>query len=221
MAQYDALLIDAGTGNLHSVHNALQTLGFNLRVTSDPVDLNTPGRVILPGVGAFGSFMDGLRSRGLVEALQAAWRRGDPLLGICVGMQALFSLSEELGEHPGLGLLDGRVVRFPDFTDRKVPHTGWNQLWFPSAIATGAASGDASGAASDAPLFRGLAPGAYAYFNHSFYCANQDPSDCAVRTDYGIEFTSAVQRGSLFGVQFHPEKSQRVGQKVLENFFKI
>ncbi len=209
MDNYDALLIDAGTGNLHSVHNALQTLGFNLRVTSDPADLNTPGRVILPGVGAFGSFMDGLRSRGLVEALQAAWRRGDPLLGICVGMQALFSVSEELGEHPGLGLLAGRVVRFPDFSDRKVPHTGWNQLWFPSANA------------SDAPLFRGLAPGAYAYFNHSFYCANQDPADCAARTDYGIDFTSAVQRGSLFGVQFHPEKSQRVGQKVLENFFKI
>ncbi len=209
MSQYDALLIDAGTGNLHSVHNALQTLGFNLRVTSDPGDLNTPGRVILPGVGAFGSFIDGLRSRGLVEALQAAWRRGDPLLGICVGMQALFSVSEELGEHPGLGLLAGRVVRFPDFSDRKVPHTGWNQLWFPSANA------------SDAPLFRGLAPGAYAYFNHSFYCANQDPADCAARTDYGIDFTSAVQRGSLFGVQFHPEKSQRVGQKVLENFFKI
>ncbi len=205
MDHYDALLIDAGTGNLRSVHNALQMLGFNVRVTSDPADLNTPGRVILPGVGAFGSFIQGLRERGLVEPLQAACLRSDPLFGICVGMQALFEISEELGEHPGLGLLPGRVVRFPNFPDRKVPHTGWNQLWF----------------APGSPLFRGLEPGVYAYFNHAFYCANQDPADCAARTDYGIEFTSAAQRGSLFGVQFHPEKSQRVGQKVLENFFKI
>jgi len=203
--QYDALLIDAGTGNLHSVYNALLTLGFNIRVTSSPADLNTPGRVILPGVGAFGSFMQGLRGRGLIEPLQAAHQRGDPFLGICVGMQALFEVSEELGEHPGLALLPGRVVRFPEFTDRKVPHTGWNQLWF----------------APGSPLFRELPPGAYAYFNHAFYCANQAPSDCAARTDYGIEFTSAAQHGNLFGVQFHPEKSQRVGQKVLENFFKI
>lgn len=205
MNSYDALLIDAGTGNLHSVHNALQVLGFNVRVTSDPADLAIPGRVILPGVGAFGSFIQGLRERGLVEPLQAACRRGDPLFGICVGMQALFEISEEMGEHPGLGLLPGRVVRFPDFPDRKVPHTGWNQLWF----------------APGSPLFRDLGPGSYAYFNHAFYCANQHPADCAARTDYGIEFTSAVQRGNLFGVQFHPEKSQRVGQKVLENFFKI
>jgi glutamine amidotransferase len=202
---YDALLIDAGTGNLHSVHNALQTLGFNVRVTADPKDLAQPGRAILPGVGAFGSFMQGLRERGLVEPLQTAFRRGDPLFGICVGMQALFELSEELGEFPGMALLSGRVVRFPDFADLKVPHTGWNQLWF----------------TENAPLFRGLKPGAYAYFNHAYYCASSDPADCAARTDYGLEFTSAVQRGSLFGVQFHPEKSQRVGQKVLENFFKI
>ena len=106
---------------------------------------------------------------------------------------------------PGWRCCPGRWSAFRVFTDRKVPHTGWNQLWF----------------APESALFRGLPAGAYAYFNHSFYCANQDLSDCAARTDYGVEFTSAVQRGSLFGVQFHPEKSQRVGQKVLENFFKI
>jgi glutamine amidotransferase len=205
LTHYDALLIDAGTGNLHSVHNALLALGYNVRVSSDPADLTTPGRVILPGVGAFGSFIQGLRDRGLVEPLQAACRRGDPLFGICVGMQALFDISEEMGEHPGLALLPGRAVRFPDFPDQKVPHTGWNQLWFEPGAA----------------LFRGLPAGAYAYFNHSFYCANQAPSDCAARTDYGFEFTSAVQHGSLVGVQFHPEKSQRVGQKVLQNFFNI
>jgi glutamine amidotransferase len=107
--------------------------------------------------------------------------------------------------HAGLALLEGRVVQFPNFADRKVPHTGWNQLWF----------------SEDAPLFRGLPRGAYAYFNHSFYCANASPADTAAQTDYGIDFTSAVQRGSLVGVQFHPEKSQSIGQKVLENFFKI
>lgn len=214
MERYDALLIDAGTGNLHSVHNALKTAGFNLLVSQNPDDLRKPGRVILPGVGAFGSFMHGLHERGLVEPLKASVQRGDPLFGICVGMQALFEISEERGEQSGLGLLPGRVVHFPDFADLKVPHTGWNQLWF------GQDAPCAEGASS-APLFRDLTPGAYAYFNHSFYCANRDPSDCAARTDYGFQFTSAVQHGSLFGVQFHPEKSQRVGQKVIENFFKI
>lgn len=205
MSHYDAILIDAGTGNLHSVHNALLKLGFEIKVSCNPEDLAQPGRVILPGVGAFGSFMQGLRERALVEPLQTVYRRGDPLFGICVGMQALFELSEELGQHAGLGLLKGKVVQFPHFTDRKVPHTGWNQLWF----------------SADAPLFRGMTAGAYAYFNHSFYCANQDPADTAAGTDYGIDFTSAVQRENLVGVQFHPEKSQRVGQKVLENFFKL
>jgi glutamine amidotransferase len=202
---YDALLLDAGTGNLHSVHNALVTLGFRIRVSSRPEDLEIPGRVILPGVGAFGSFMDGLRARGLLEPLHTAWKRGDPLFGICVGMQALFAISEEMGEHPGLGLLPGRVVRFANTPGRKVPHTGWNQLWFETG----------------APLFRGLIPGCHAYFNHSYYCANADAFDAAAQTDYGAPFTSAVQRGSLFGVQFHPEKSQRVGLTVLENFFRV
>lgn len=205
MTGYDAVLIDAGTGNLHSVHNALLKLGFTIKVSCSPDDLNERGRVILPGVGAFGSFMQGLRERELVEALQAVYRRGDPLFGICVGMQALFEISEEHGQHAGLGLLGGKVVQFPDFTDLKVPHTGWNQLWF----------------SSEAPLFQGIPAGTYAYFNHSFYCASTDAADTAASTDYGIDFTSAVQRENLVGVQFHPEKSQRAGQKVLENFFKI
>ncbi len=204
MDSIDALLVDAGTGNLHSVHNALMALGFRVQVTSDPDALSQRGRVILPGVGAFGSFMQGLRERGLEEPLREAVRRGDPVLGICVGMQALFQWSEELGQNPGMCLLEGRVVRFPDFTDRKVPHTGWNQLWF----------GD------DAPLFQGLKTGVYAYFNHSYYCASQ-PADTAASTDYGIDFASSVRRENLYGVQFHPEKSQRVGQAVLANFFRV
>jgi imidazole glycerol-phosphate synthase subunit HisH len=205
MTKIDALLIDAGTGNLHSVHNALLSLGFHVPVTSRPEDLGRPNRIILPGVGAFGSFMDGLRARGLVEPLRTAQRRGDPFFGICVGMQALFEAGEELGEHPGLGLLPGRVRHFPPLPGLKIPHTGWNQLWF----------------AESALLFRGLPAGTHAYFNHSYYCDNAQPSDASARTDYGMDFTSAVQRENLFGVQFHPEKSQRVGRAVLENFFKI
>ncbi len=205
MKDFDAILVDAGTGNLHSVHNALLALGFTIKVSSDPEDLKQPGRVILPGVGAFGSFMQGLRERELVEPLQEVYQRGDPLFGICVGMQALFEVSEELGEHAGLGMLKGKVIRFPNFANLKVPHTGWNQLWF----------------APESPLFQGLPRGSYAYFNHSFYCANTDSSDAAASTDYGLDFTSAVRRENLVGVQFHPEKSQRVGQKVLANFFKI
>jgi glutamine amidotransferase len=204
MKKLNAILIDAGTGNLHSVHNAIQKLGFEVLVSANPDDLARPARIILPGVGAFGSFMQGLNQ--LAPALQAAAQRGDPLLGICVGMQALFEFSEEMGQHAGLGLLAGRVQRFPHFTDRKVPHTGWNQLWQ---------------AEPASPLLRGLAQGAYAYFNHSFYCAPSDPADAAARTDYGIDFASAVQRGNLFGVQFHPEKSQAVGQAILANFMEL
>lgn len=204
MESYDALLVDAGTGNLHSVHNALLQLGFQVHVSCRAEDLTRPGRIVLPGVGAFGRFMQGLREHQLVAPLQHAVSRGDPLLGICVGMQALFDLSEEMGEHAGLGLLQGKVVHFPPFTDLKVPHTGWNQLWF----------------ADDSPLFRGLKPGAYAYFNHSYYCAAANAADSAAQTDYGIDFISAVQHQNLYGVQFHPEKSQRVGQRVLKNFFK-
>ncbi len=203
--KYDALLIDAGTGNLHSVHNALLSLGYAVRITSRPEDLVQPARVILPGVGAFARFMDGLRGAGLDEPLKTAVERGDPLLGICVGMQALFEVGEEMGQHPGLGLLPGKVAHFPPHGDLKVPHTGWNQL-----IIEG-----------DSPLFKNIASGAYAYFNHSYYCAAARPEDVLATTDYGIPFASAVQRGSLYAVQFHPEKSQRVGLNLLDNFMRM
>jgi imidazole glycerol-phosphate synthase subunit HisH len=203
-ASYAALLIDAGTGNLHSVHNALVSQGFDIRITQKPEDLVRPARIILPGVGAFARFMDGLRAAGLVEPLRAAVLRGDPLLGICVGMQALFEVGEEMGEHPGLGLLPGRAVHFPPLGELKVPHTGWNQLW----------------CERESPLLAGIPSGAYAYFNHSYYCRPSDPADSLIQTDYGIRYSSAVQRGSLYAVQFHPEKSQRIGLKLLENFMK-
>jgi len=196
------VLVDAGTGNLHSVHNALAHLGARVTLTDDPETVRRGGRAILPGVGAFGRFMGGLRSRGLIPALEEAARRGDPLLGICVGMQALFEAGEELGEFPGLGFLRGRVVRFPEQPGLKVPHTGWNQLWPQSGSA----------------LLAGLAPGAYAYFNHSYYCAAADPQDALALTEHGLRYPSMVRRGNLYGVQFHPEKSQAVGLRILENF---
>jgi imidazole glycerol-phosphate synthase subunit HisH len=201
----DAILVDAGTGNLHSVDNALRSLGYNIHITSDPADLRNGGRVILPGVGAFAAFMQGLRDRGLVEALVETAQRGDPMLGICVGMQALFTLGEEMGQHPGLDLLPGSVVRFPNFSDRKVPHTGWNQLWFEAG----------------SPLMAGISPGSHTYFNHSYYCQPGNATDILAYTDYGFDFASAVHRQNLFGVQFHPEKSQRIGQRILSNFFQV
>ena len=204
MSPYNSLLIDAGTGNLHSVHNALTSLGFQVRLTNRPEDLLKPARIILPGVGAFGHFMDGLREAQLIEPLQIAARRGDPLFGICVGMQALFEISEEMGSHPGLGLLKGKVIHFPDFADKKVPHTGWNQLWFQEQCL----------------LFKDLPAGSYAYFNHSYYCQPDQSQVIAAQTDYGLDFSSAVQDENIFGVQFHPEKSQQTGLKVLENFIK-
>jgi len=205
MQAYNALLVDAGTGNLHSVYTALTSQGFQIKITQNPADLLRPDRVILPGVGAFRGFMDGLANAGLGESLQTAARRGDPFLGICVGMQALFDYSTEMGQHPGLGLIAGQVERFPEFADLKVPHTGWNQLH----------------ACQTHPLLAGLPDGASAYFTHSYYCAPRDSQLHLATTGYGIDFCSAVQCENLLGVQFHPEKSQHVGLRLLANFMRL
>jgi glutamine amidotransferase len=148
--------------------------------------------------------MSGLRAGGLAEAVMEAARAGRPLLGICVGMQALFEIGEEMGDHAGLGLLRGRVVRFAESLPVKIPHTGWNQLEI----------------RDETPLFRGIDPGAYVYFNHSYYCEAGDASDVIATTGYGLTYACAVQRDNIFGVQFHPEKSQGVGLQVLKNFLE-
>lgn len=195
-------LIDAGTGNLRSVQKAFESQGAHVTLTSDPELVRRGGRLALPGVGAFGKFMGGLRRSGLDEAICQAVSKGDPLLGICVGMQALFETSEEMGINQGLGLLPGRVVRFPQTPGLKVPHTGWNQLW----------------PRRPSRLLAGLAPGDYAYFNHSFYCEPESPASVLLLTDYHLHYASAVEWNNLFAVQFHPEKSQAVGLKILANF---
>lgn len=194
-------LIDYGIGNLRSVEKALLAVGGDVQLTSDPQVIRRAEKLVLPGVGAFGDSMAGLRQRGFEELILERAAAGVPLLGICVGMQLLFDTGEEMGEHSGLGLLPGRVRRFTT-PGLKVPHTGWNQLEFDTG----------------SPLLRGLRPGAYAYFNHGYYCDPANPSDRLASTAYGLDYASIVRRGSLYGVQFHPEKSQSVGLQILMNF---
>jgi len=198
----EIILIDAGTGNLRSVQKTLESVGANVLRTEDANKVLNAQKVVLPGVGAFGDFMDGMKAKGLDDAVKQVVARGVPMLGICVGMQALFEIGEEMGEHEGLGLLRGKVLRFADNLSVKIPHTGWNQLE----------------ARQGAPLFDQIKAGAYVYFNHSYYCQPEDPSDITAEVDYGIRYACAVQRGNIFGVQFHPEKSQAVGLQILKNF---
>jgi glutamine amidotransferase len=201
----EVVLIDAGTGNLRSVQKALESIGADVLRTDDPNKVITAKRVVLPGVGAFGDFMSGLRAGGMESAVIDIAGRGIPLLGICVGMQALFDVGEEMGDHPGLGLLPGRVTRFDESLSVKIPHTGWNQLEVKE----------------DALLFNQVDAGSYVYFNHSYYCQPQNSSDITATTDYGLLYACAVQHENIFGVQFHPEKSQLVGLQILKNFLEV
>jgi glutamine amidotransferase len=197
-------LIDYGAGNVRSVHKALEAVGAQAQLTHDSEAVLAADKIVLPGVGAFGDCMAGLRRAGLVGALQRAVELGKPLLGICVGMQVLFKEGEEIGRHAGLGLLPGRVVRFTDDLPAKglkIPHTGWNQIE----------------PLGNSPLFDGLPPGAWAYFNHAYYCRAEAGYTLAT-TDYGGPFPSVVGQGRVFGIQFHPEKSQRIGLHILRNF---
>ncbi len=193
-------LVDYGIGNLYSVAKALAAVGAQVETTSSAERILAAEKVVLPGVGAFGDGMAGLQARGLVEVIKEIVARGTPLLGICVGMQLLFEESEEDGPIAGLALLPGRVRRFAT-PGLKIPQTGWNRLLL----------------TRPSPLLDDLPAGAYAYFNHSYYC-DAEPADTLAETEYGVRFSSAVGRGRLYGVQFHPEKSQRVGLAILRNF---
>ena len=199
-------VIDYGAGNLRSVLHALNYLrADDIRLVRRPAELAGAEKIILPGVGAFGACMAQMRAQDLVEPLKDALAAGIPYLGICVGMQMLFEVGEEMGEHKGLGLLAGRVIRFPPFVDRKVPHMGWNQLKV----------------RRESDLLRGLGAANYVYFVHSYYCAPAAAEAVVASVDYGVEFAAFVQQGNICGVQFHPEKSQQTGLRILANFLQM
>ncbi len=195
-------IIDYGMGNLHSVSKAIEKLGYEAVVTSDPAAIREADGAVLPGVGAFGDAMANLRETGLDAVVKAYAASDKPLLGICLGMQLLFSESEEHGRHEGLGLLPGRVVRFQGAY--KVPHMGWNELAF----------------LQESPLFAGVEPG-HVYFVHSYHALPERMEDLLAVTDYHQPVTAIVGRGSLFGMQFHPEKSGELGRALLERFLKL
>ena len=223
-------MIDYGGSNLRSAQKAFEVVGAELVTTADPEVICRADKLVLPGVGAFGAGMDAIRALSLVEPIHEAVQRGIPMLGICIGMQFLFEDSNEMGQHEGLGLIPGHVVRFdtseqysvssrqylvgslqspnlpisqsPEAKRLKVPHMGWNQLEHDSSHF----------------LLRGVEQGAYTYFVHSYYCVPDDESWIVARTDYGRPFCAIVARENVFGIQFHPEKSHKIGLRIIQNF---
>ncbi len=192
-------------GNFRWVQKGIERVGYQAMVSRDPQTIEGAQGVVLPGVGAFGACMDNLRTYGLVDTVKRVIDRGTPFLGICLGMQLLFEESDEFGPVQGLGIFPGRVVRFEERPERKVPHMGWNQIR----------------KTQDVPHLRGIDDGAFVYFVHSYYVVPSDPGLTATVTDYGQEFTSAIARDNVFATQYHPEKSQGVGLRILENFARL
>ena len=195
-------VIDYGMGNLRSVEKAFQFLGFSAAITDRPQDTEDATHLVLPGDAAFGDAMRNLRDQGWIDVISRGIEQGKPFLGICVGLQLMFAESEERGRHAGLGLLPGRVVRFPETV--RVPQIGWNQI----AIQR------------DAGILEDVPEGSYFYFVHSYY-VDSEGDDLVATTDYGLEYTSIAARDNVFGVQFHPEKSQQIGLRLLRNFARM
>lgn len=219
-------IIDSGIANLRSVQKGFERVGYEAKIVEDPRALKDARGVVLPGVGAFADGISKLEEAGFVEPLLRAIEVGKPILGICLGLHFLFSESEEFGIHKGLDLIRGRVRRFPDRTPvtsslalphrgggvsgdgvlkLKIPHMGWNNVQIERP----------------APLFEGIPDGSFFYFVHSYYVEPEDEGIVAATTEYGIRFASAIWRGNLFATQFHPEKSQALGLRVLANFGKL
>lgn len=198
-------IVDYGLGNLRSVQKALEKVGHAATITDDPATIAAAERVILPGVGASADGLAAIRDRALEAPLKAFIDSGRPFLGICLGLQMLFDWTYEDGEHRGLGVLPGKVVRFDIPSELKVPHMGWNQVRF----------------ASRPPIFEGIDDDAYFYFVHSYHVVTEDSSIDATTTDYGGPFCSSVWRDNVYATQFHPEKSQAVGLRLLKNFAEL
>jgi glutamine amidotransferase len=200
-------IVDYGIGNLRSVQKAFESVGASAHLVSDAESIRSADKVVLPGVGAFKDCVNALHASGLSRPVLDHIKTGKPFLGICVGMQMLFDVGYEDGEHSGLGVLKGKVVRFD--VDRtmslKVPHMGWNQL----------------NVRRQSALFKNLPEGAGVYFVHSYHCVPDDDSIVATTTDYGRPFVSSVWRDNVLATQFHPEKSQKVGLQILANFASL
>ena len=194
------VIIDYGVGNLRSVEKAFAATGCEAIVSAEENELRRAERLVLPGVGAFGACMKALTERGFDRLVVEKSREGTPLLGVCVGMQLLFDESDEFGSTKGLGLLRGRVRRFEN--NLVVPHVGWNRIHQKQQHG----------------LFDGIADGSFCYFVHSFYCDPADDNVVAAETEYGSRYASVVAHRNICGVQFHPEKSQDVGLRMLKNF---
>jgi glutamine amidotransferase len=199
-------IIDYGMGNIHSVNKALQLYGAQTIITNKPQEIKSADKAVLPGVGAFDDAIQELKKQDLVTYILEYVNNKKPFLGICLGMQLLFQESEEAKKSKGLGIMQGKVKRFKESGGLKVPHMGWNQLRKVSA---------------DCPLLKGISDDSYVYFCHSYYPEPKDKKVNAALTDYGINFTSMVWQDNIYGVQFHPEKSQLVGLKMLENFVNL
>lgn len=195
-------IIDYGMGNLRSVSKAFEAVGHRAAVTRDAAAIRNASHVVLPGVGAFGDCMGNLERFGLVESIRSTIQSGKPFLGICLGLQLLFTESEEFGLHKGLDIVPGRVRKFTVDPGLKVPHMGWNQVEMQRAC----------------PLFEGIADGSNWYFVHSYFVDPADRSVAATTTTYGLPFVSSIWRDNVVACQFHPEKSQSVGLRLIKNF---
>lgn len=196
------VIIDYGMGNLRSVQKALEAVGQSAEISSDPDQVRRASKVILPGVGAFADAVAELRRTGLGAAFREAAEAGKPCLGVCLGLQLLFDVSEEDGIHEGLGIIPGRIVRFESSPGLKIPHMGWNTLRI----------------RKQAPLLKGLEPNPSVYFVHSYHAVPDRPEDVAAEADHPTPFTAMIWRDNVMACQFHPEKSQRVGLAMYANF---
>jgi imidazole glycerol-phosphate synthase subunit HisH len=200
----ETVIVDYGMGNLRSVEKAVEAVGGRPLISGDPAVVRQAERLILPGVGAFGDAMENLRRQRMEDAIREAVNAGKPLLGLCLGLQLLFTESEEFGRHVGLNLIPGKVRKFQD-PGLRVPHVGWNQI-----------EGNQPN-----PLLQGIPEGSYFYFVHSYYVEPDRPEDVLRWTSYGRRFCSIACRGKVWGAQFHPEKSQDAGKKLLRNFLTL